>query len=184
MSGMARLSDDIAYGLEGGSPLDAGYCPDPENPRYLAPDAYVLRDLASPSHPAIAREHGITTQYVCVHGRDDASCPFADKQRMTEAFEAAGIAVDTHFIGEAHVDGEVVKDTGHSVGDRTRMVFRFADRYLKQDSEEMRRLEGLPDFVQGGEIRLSTPTGAYVIDHGASAGSTGRFEPARKAREE
>lgn len=184
MSGMARLSDDIAYGLEGGSSLDAGYSRDPEEPRYLAPDAQVLRDVAYEPHLAVAKDLGTKTQYVCVHGRDDVVCPFADKQRMTEAFKAAGLVVDAHFIADADVDGEVVKDTGHSVGDRTRMVFRFADRYLDVDSPEMRRLEGPPDFVRGGEVRLPTPTGAYVIDHSAPVGPTGRFEPARRERDE
>lgn len=176
LSGMARLNDDIAYGLEGGSTLDAGYSRDPEDPRYLAPGAQALRDVAYRPHLEAAQALGTKTQYVCVHGSEDAICPFADKQRMTDAMKSAGFAVDEYFIGAADVDGGVITDTGHTVGDRTRMVFRFADCYLKPDSPDLRRIEGPPDFLRCGEVRLPTPCGAYVIDHGAPDGPTGRFE--------
>ena len=50
MCGMAKLSDDIAFGIEGGSSLNAGYSQDPESPEYLTPDAQALRDLGNPTH--------------------------------------------------------------------------------------------------------------------------------------
>ncbi|MCP4644218.1 MAG: DUF2920 family protein [bacterium] len=174
--GMAELADDIAYGEPGRTHLNARYSRDPESPQYLSPDGQALRHVGNPDHLAVMKALGNETKLLVVHGVDDASCPFEDKKRMVDHMIAAGLDVEPHYITKADVDGEIVKSAGHSLGDRTRIVFKFADRYLLPDSSERLIRKGKTDFERRDEeVRYETANGAYVISY-TNGYPVGRFE--------
>jgi len=174
--GMAKLSDDIAFGLPNGTRLNAGYSRDPQSDRYLTKDAQALRFVGHPGHLATMRQLGNTAKLIVVHGATDDICPVADAREMVADMQAAGFDVEPHFITQADLDGKALKSTGHPLGDRTLIVFRFADKYLLPDSPDALRREGPADFERkDSEVRYSTANGVYVIDY-VSGCPVGRFE--------
>lgn len=176
LCGMARLSDDIAFGLKQHSSLNARYSPDPESPNYLNPDAQAIRDPGHPAHAATMKSLGNTCRVISVHGVDDTSCPVEDKRRMIENLKTAGLDAVGHFITEDDVDGSTVQNTGHALGDRTAIVLRFAKSLLQPDGPDALRRAGRPDFEQrDASVRYATPNGVYVIDYGTGY-PVGRFE--------
>lgn len=163
LCGMARLSDDIAFNLEGGSNLNAGYSQDPESPRHLTPDEQQIRTPADPAHLARLHELGNSAKIIVVHGAEDHVCPIEDAREMVDTMKRVGLDVDAYFVDQAMLDGEVFTSTGHPLGDRTRIVFQVADPYLLPDSPTMRRLTAPPDFLRNEPITYPTPNGAYTI---------------------
>jgi len=175
MCGMARLTDDIAFGLSGGSRLNAGYRQHPDDPRYLSPDAQGLRFVGHPQHLSTMRRLGNTARIVVVHGTADDVCPVKDAREMIATMQAAGLDVEAHLIGEGDCDGEVFTGTGHSLGDRTRIARRFADKYIAADSPDAVALEGRTDFERRQDIRYRTRNGSFVISY-RQGFPTARFE--------
>lgn len=165
LCGMAKLSDDIAFGLPGRTTLNAGYSRDPASPDYLSPDDQEIRFVGNPAHLKVMKRLGNRAKIIIVHGVDDASCPVSDAREMAANMHQAGLDVEPHFITKADLDGEAVKTTGHALGDRTRIVIRFAARYLSPDSPEalVRRTRG--DFDRRDEIRYPTTGGCFVISY-------------------
>lgn len=174
--GMARLTDDIAFGLEGGSRLDAGYSQDPANPRYLSKDAQALRFVGHPEHLAAMRAIGNTAKIIVAHGATDDVCPIEDAREMVANMEKAGLDVEAIWITDDMIDGETFTSTGHSMGDRTRIVFHAADRYLMPDSPDAMARKGDTDFDRRDEaVRYRTENGEFVISYHAGY-PVGRFE--------
>ncbi len=160
--GMAKLNDDIAYNLPGGSKLNAGYSADLSSLRYLSPGAQLLRYVGNPEHLAVMRALGAEARVVSVHGCSDMTCPVEDKREMTANMRAAGFLVDAHIATEQDVDGVAFTETGHTLGDRTQIVFRYADRYLLPDSPEAAVRRGQTDFERGEDVRY----GEWVVWYG------------------
>ncbi|MBI2424260.1 MAG: DUF2920 family protein [Candidatus Hydrogenedentes bacterium] len=176
LSGMARLSDDVAFNFPAGSELNAGYSRDPRSPRYLHPDGQLLRDLVYLPHLLRMKELGNNAKIVTVHGVEDTTCPFEDKRDMVDVMGRAGLDVVPHFIDAAQVDNEVFTDAAHSLGDRTRIVQRVADTWLNPASATCLRRQGPNDFdLRDGQVRYEGPTGAYIIGYEAGY-PVGRFE--------
>jgi predicted esterase len=175
MCGMARLSDDIAYNLPGGSSLNARYSADPDSPHFLTPDEQQLRDVGDPAQLAVARKLGNTCKVIVVHGTTDTSCLVEDAQRMVENMRKAGFDVEGHFITDQDLDGKALKTTGHALGNRTLIVFRKGDAYLLPDSPQTLRRKTKTDFELREEVRYPTAGGAFVISYKAGF-PVGRFE--------
>ena len=177
MCGMKKLSDDIAFNLPGGSPLNARWQQDGSSPYYLSPDAQELRYVGHPGHLSQMQQLGHQTQVVVVHGTDDATCPFPDAEEMAAAMKAAGISLDTYFLKKEDLDGKIFRSTGHALGDRTEIVFRTGGDYLTVTGEKARRRVGKDDFDRRDElVRYATPNGTWVISYAAGF-PVGRFEP-------
>jgi len=178
LSGPAYLSDDIAFGLPGGSRVNAGYSRDPRSPNYLSKNEQQIRDTGHATHATLMKKLGNRCRVVVCHGMDDASCSASDKKRAVANMEAAGLEVDAHYITKDDVDGTLLRNSGHSVGNRTSLLTHFAGRYLSPDSKEMRRTTGRCDFeLRDDKVSYETDTGRYVISykHGYPVGS---FVPA------
>lgn len=175
MCGMKKLSDDIAFGLPGGSDLNARYRRDPAHPYYLSRDEQELRWLANPGHLRAMAALGARTKIVTVHGVDDTTCPFADAQEFAAAAKDAGLDVEPHFIAKKDLDGKVFTGTGHSLGDRTEIVFRVAGDYLRATGPDSHRWEGPSDFHRREEVRYRTTNGQFVVSYAAGF-PVGRFE--------
>lgn len=166
LSGMASLTDDMAYNLPGGAALNARYSRDPASPAFLTPGGQQIRDLGNPAHLAIQKQAGCTCKVVMIHGADDAPCPAEDKRRVAEAMRAAGLDAVPHILTKDDVDGTIVKNCGHSIGDRTALLQAFAGECIKPDSPAHCELPGPCDFERGEDITYPTSDGAYTISFG------------------
>ncbi len=177
LSGMAKLADDIAFGLPGRTRLNAGYGRDPQSKRYLTPDDQALRYVGFPSHAEMMKRLGNTAKVIVVHGEEDESCPVEDAKEMVENLRRAGLEVMPHFVAKADVDGAVLKNCGHSLGDRTLILQRFADEFLLPGGPAAARRKGNGDFECRDEsVRYTTANGCFVVSY-AQGFPVGRFEP-------
>lgn len=176
LSGMAKLSDDIAYNLPGGSSLNARYSRDPDSPNYLSADAQQLRFVGDPDHLQTMRFLGNASKIVVIHGLDDTTCPAEDAQEMVRNMKAAGLDVEPHFIDQSQIDGKVIKNTGHSLGNRTLILQKLADHYFTPGDPKALRRSGKTDFDHRDElVRYRTPSGHFIISY-ADGYPVGRFE--------
>ncbi|MBI1311708.1 DUF2920 family protein [bacterium] len=172
MCGMAKLSDDIAFNLPGGSGLNARWSRDPDSPNWLSPADQELRFIAKSEHLTVMSRLKTATKIVVVHGVDDATCPFADKQELVANMQAAGLDVEPHFISNDDLDGTVFTSSGHALGNRTEIVFRVAGKYLEPGAKTSLSRRRPTDFerrdaqvgypVTGGEFVISYETGYPV----------------------
>ncbi|MCL4693300.1 MAG: DUF2920 family protein [Candidatus Hydrogenedentes bacterium] len=174
--GMPKLSDDVAFNLDGGSRLNAGYSPDPDDPRYLNADAQAIRFVGHPEHSRTMNALGNGCKIVIVHGTTDDACLVSDAREMAANMADAGLDVEPHFIEEADLDGEILKTTGHSLGDRTEIVEKFAGEYLAPDGSDA-LVRGTPSDLESRDenVRYETVNGTFVISY-ASGYPVGRFE--------
>jgi hypothetical protein len=179
LSGMCKLSDDIAFHRPGGSSLNARYSPLPDHIHFLTKDAQALRFLGHPQHLKQMEALGNTAQIVVSHGTSDTTCPIADAREMVANLQTAGFAIDAHFISDADIDGKTITNTGHSVGNRTLLVNKFAAKYLLVNSPQAATRKGKTDFEHRDElVKYRTPNGFYIISYKHKY-PVGRFEPTR-----
>ncbi len=179
-SGMARLTDDIAFGLDGGSRLNAGYQRDPKHPHHLTRDAQLLRFVGYPPHLKTMRALGNRCKVVISHGSADHVCPIEDAREMARNMKRAGFDVEAHFITKKDLDGKVFQNTGHGVGNRTLIVDAFAGKYLRPDGDDVLVRSYPCDFdLRDEKVRYAGPNGAFVISYCAGY-PVGRFEPNKK----
>jgi predicted esterase len=176
LCGMKRLSDDLAFDLPGGSPLNARYRRDPASPYYLPPDRQELHFLGHPGHLRVMRTLGGTAKVISVHGQDDTVCPFADAREFAANARAAGLDLETWHLNAELLDGKVFTDTGHALGDRSLIVGRVAGHYLRPGAPAALRRAGPTDFERREVIRYPTVKGAYALDY-REGFPVGRFEP-------
>jgi len=165
LSGMNKLSDDIAFNLPGGTRLNARWSRDPNNSNYLSPDHQEIRFVGHPAHVATMKKLGASSKILVVHGVDDAACLFRDAQEMVTNMRTAKLDVEPYFISKDKVDGQVFTNTGHSLGNRTDIVFHVATKYLSPNSPHTLRRQGPSDFERRDEIRYRTTNGEFVISY-------------------
>ena len=164
LSGMASLTDDIAYNMPGGSALNARYSRDPASSQYLTKGMQEIRDIGNPAHLAEMAKLGNGCQVVMIHGDDDPYCLITDTQRVAAAMQAAGLKVETHFFAKTDIDGKIVKNTGHSIGNRTTLLVTFAGDYLTPGNAKMCRLTSGSDFARRDKVTYDTSDARYSMD--------------------
>lgn len=177
LCGMKKLSDDIAFNLPGGSDLNARWSRDSSSKNHLTLDEQELRFVGHPDHLAEMKRLGATSRLVVVHGVDDTTCPYADAVQMVDLMRAAKLDVEPYWVTKELLDGKIFLSTGHSLGDRTQIVFKVAGGLLASDGTTGRRRSGLTDFDRREAIRYRTTHGTYVIDYAAGY-PVSRFEKA------
>lgn len=69
-----------------------------------------------------------------IHGEDDPYCLASDKHCVVDAMSTAGLDVEPHFITKADVDGKLVTNSEHQLGERTYLLNHFAGKYLSPQS--------------------------------------------------
>ncbi|MCC6699235.1 MAG: DUF2920 family protein [Candidatus Hydrogenedentes bacterium] len=176
LSGMAKLSNDVAFNLPGGSVLNAAYSADPDSPNYLSADAQSIRFIGNPAHLKKMKALGNSAKVVAIHGTQDVYCLPGDAREMAVNMAAAGLDVDAHFITEADVDGVAIKASDHSLGDRTEIVLKYAARYLEPGGPDAVVRKTSSDFdLRDTAVRYDTPNGAYAISY-ADGLPVGTFE--------
>lgn len=178
LSGLASLTDNVAFGSDDGRDVRAGYSRDPQSPNYLPAHAQEIRDPGKPEHVQLMKSLGNAATVVTVHGVDDASCPVADKRRVLDAMLAQGFDVQANYVAAADIDGQLIIDSGHSIGNRTQLLIKFADKYLLPGSPAVRRTIGASDFERRDrQVRYPTDQGDYLIDY-TQGYPTAHFHPA------
>ena len=95
---------------------------------------------------------------------------------MVQNMVQVGLDVESYFLTPDMIDGAIFQTTGHALGDRTKIVFHVADRYLLPTSPDRLRRPGKTDFEMRDElVRYDTPGGRFVISYGDGAPHV-RFE--------
>ena len=102
---------------------------------------------------------------VVIHGEDDPVCLAADKHRVVDAMRAAGLDVESHFITKADIDGKLITNSAHQIGERTYLLMNFAGKYLSPKSDQMRQLTKPNDFDRRGVVAYPTSTGRHSISY-------------------
>jgi len=174
--GMTKLSDDIAFGLRAGSNLNARWSKLPGKPNYLRSDEREIRAMDNPLHLAEMKKLGHTAKIIVVHGIDDVTAPFVDAKELVEAMKAANLDVEAVYVNKSHVDGKVYTDSAHTLGSRTEIVFRVADKFIRNGLTTMHDRKTSTDFFRRDEIKYDTTNGAYVISY-EKGFPVGKFVP-------
>jgi len=176
MCGMKKLSDALAYKLAGSGGLDGRWSRDPKSPLYLSPSAQEIRFVGHPVHLAEMKRLGTSAKIVTVHGVDDLTC-LADGREMVANMQHAGLDVVPVWVTKELVDGVHFLNTGHSMGNRTKIPGHVAGKWLLPDGPDSLSRKTKTDFERREDIRYATTDGAYVISYAAGY-PVGRFEPA------
>lgn len=180
LSGMAKLSDDMAFNLPGGSSLNAQYSRDSKNPAYLSADAQQLRFIGYPEHLQTMHLLGNTCKVIVVHGMEDTTCPVEDAQELVDNLKGAKLNVDSHFVAQSLVDGKLYRNANHSLGNRTQILQHVADDYLSPKSPRTLHRAVKSDYDLRDElVRYRTHNGQFVISY-QQGYPIGRFEVARR----
>ncbi len=174
--GMPRLSDDIAFHLPGGSSLNARYSQDQKSDNYLTPGAEEIRYIGNPAHLKLMKDRGHAAKVIIIHGTGDTACPFADAQQMYQNMEAAQLDVEAKFVTPADIDNVVFKSTGHSLGDRTKMMIKYGSDYIIPGREKFRLRTSPTDFELKQDVLYPTSDGRYIISYTDGVPAI-RFEP-------
>ncbi len=176
MCGMCKFSDDIAFGLPGGSNLNARWHREKSHPNFLTTDDREIRLIGNPPHLAEMKRLGHSAKIIVVHGKDDSTSPFADAKEMVELMKVAKFDVEPFFVSKSDVDGKTFTSTDHSLGQRTEIVFRVGEKYLRPGSTTFLERKTSSDFYRREEIKYETTNGTYLISY-ESGFPVGRFEP-------
>ena len=165
-SAMPRLTDDVAFGLEGGSYLNAGYSKNPNHPYYLHPAAQDIRDIGNPTHAKTMVALGNEARIIIVHGAADEVCLTGAMDEVIENLKKTTLNLTYHRIDNTTVqEYPVYKNTGHSIGDRTQMLFHVADPFLKLDNAAMLRCATPSDSESRDQVQYTVPGGTWIIDY-------------------
>lgn len=176
ISGMAKLNDDFAFGLPGGTKIDAGYSRDPRKPNYLSPDQQAIRCPGDLGHLKTMKALGNSSKIIVIHGVDDIACPVSDAREMVANMRAAGLNIGPHFVTQADCNGQPFKDTGHNLADRTKVALHFGDEFINPTSPKLKVRPGPCDFKRRDEqVQFKTPNGHFIISY-AKGYPVGRFE--------
>lgn len=158
LSGMASLS-----AAAGNVYREARYSDVPSNAAYASPDMQEIRDIGNPRHLALMKSWGNACRVIVIQGEDDTSCFASDKKRALAVMRTAGMDVEPHFIVKADVDGKLIRDSGHQLGERTALLLHFASSSLTSGSDRLKRLTGPSDFERREILRYPTAHGAYIV---------------------
>ncbi len=170
LCGMPGLTDDIAFGI---GVLNAGYSKDPQSPKYLTKAMQEIRDPGNTDHLKLQKKWQPANKVVIVHGLDDKSCNPADKMVIAANMVRTGFRPDTHFLTENDVDGKIVQNTRHAIGNRPEVISKFGGEYISE-SGKYPALNTKNDFDSKHEIVYPVTGGKYIISY--KAAPTIRFE--------
>lgn len=166
LCGMAKLSDDIAFDLPGGSSLNARYSRDPTSPNFLSRDRQELHFVGHPHHLARQKELGHQARIHVIHGANDDVCPIADAREMIANFETSRLPVVPVIVDDKRLDGKVFTSTGHALGDRTEIVLKVGGTGLEPGHPQALVRTGPTDFERRDDkVRYRTSRGEWVVSY-------------------
>ena len=136
MCGMPGLTEDIAFGRGN---LNAGYSQDPKSSKFLTAAMREIRDPGNPHHLARQKKVNPNNKVVIVHGQDDCYCSVVDKITIFKNMIKAGFRPSGYFLTESDIDGKVITTTGHAIGNRLKVIERYAGRFLEENGDFSRK---------------------------------------------
>ncbi len=159
--GMPGLTDEIAFGKGN---LNAGYSDDPESPKFLTKAMQEIRDPGHLPHLRTFKKINPNNKVVIVHGQDDYSCAVVDKIRIFKNMVKTGFRPSAYFLTESDVDGEVITTSGHAVGDRLKVIVRYAGQFLEENGAFSAEVSGPNDFEKAEKVEFPCTNGKYIVD--------------------
>ncbi|MEZ6048266.1 MAG: hypothetical protein R3C11_22365 [Planctomycetaceae bacterium] len=84
---------------------------------------------------------------------------------MVENMQQAGLKVEPFFVKDSDLDGKVFTSTGHSLGNRSKMMLQYGQKYLNPDSDDYFERPTETDFELREEIVYPTSDGRYIISY-------------------
>jgi len=160
LCGMPGLTNDIAFGV---GRLNAGYSRDQNSPKYLTKAMQEIRDPGYLPHLAIQKKVNPRNKVVIVHGLDDTHCNPADKMLIASNMVRAKFRPDTYFLTPAFVDGKIIKNTSHAIGNRPEVIARFGGCYLSENGSFAAQITGKSDLDARHDVVYPVTGGKYII---------------------
>ena len=75
----------------------------------------------------------------------------------------AGFRPDTHFLTLNDVDGKIIKNTGHSIGNRPEIIAKFGGAYIAENGKFPALLAQPSDLDTADEVTYPVTGGKYII---------------------
>lgn len=163
--GVSGLTDDVAYGMDERCRLNAGYSRDKNHPNYLTVDQRDIRDIGFLEHLKVMKSFNQEAKIISCHGVNDSSCLVEHKKRIVENMQQVGLDIEAHFFTDEDIDGEVITNSEHGLGDRTKILMRYADSYLLEESPQLKLNQQMNDFDRADQVNYKTQNGNFVIDY-------------------
>ncbi|MBN9694136.1 MAG: prolyl oligopeptidase family serine peptidase [Verrucomicrobia bacterium] len=176
LSGMTRLTDDIAFNEPGGSPLNARWSRDSASANYLSEEQQFIRYVGYPLHLRQMKSWGTSAEVVVIHGVDDPTCPVADARDLVAQFQAVGLKIRGVWVDTSQLNGAPFRSSDHALGDRTEIVRSVAGAGLRPGTAESWRRSGPSDFQRREDLKFLTYRGRFVISY-RDGFPVGRWEP-------
>jgi len=131
----------------------------PGEPTFFGPDRALIRDTVYDDHLAvIADASSQTCQFRMIHSTvDRVSSPYL-KARQRDLLKARGFDVRLDVIGEADVDGKLIKSADHGMGIALNLLF---DRYYPTMSRKVSK----NDRERGTELIFQGPKLSYALTY-------------------
>jgi predicted esterase len=162
MCGMPGLTEDIAFGRGN---LNAGYSRDPKSPKFLTTAMREIRDPGNLLHLRRQKKSNPNNKVVIVHGQDDCYCSVVDKITIFENMIKADFRPSGYFLTKSDIDGEVITTTGHAIGNRLKVIERYAGRFLKENGDFSRETIEANNFEKAEKVEFPCTGGKYIVDY-------------------
>ena len=131
----------------------------PGEPTFFGPDRALIRDTAYSDHlSVIADASSKACQFRMIHSSADRVSPPYLKTRQHDALKANGFDVQLDVIGEADVDGKLIKSADHGMGIALNLLF---DRYYPTISRKVSK----NDRERGTELIFEGPKLSYALTY-------------------
>lgn len=144
------------------------YSPDANAENYYSRDMYDIRNLGDLRHLAIMRQANPSCKIVMFHGQNDHTEPIGDKARVYAQMLDAGINASFCAFSQDDVDGKILVDTGHNLGNNKRLLEHFCDKFITPGSALLKTTKIPNDFERRQKVIYPTANGQYIIDYGQS----------------
>ena len=169
MAPLVKLSEDIALGLPGNSPLNARW-------GALPPEHAEIRFVGNPGHLKAMRKLKTQAQVVLVHGVNDRIAPFEETQELHGLMELARLPVTPFWVTAQQLDGLVFSDDAHTLGHRTLISIAAGSTILRAVRK------GKTDFERRDtSVRYTVTGGSWTVNHrGAASVSFTRKRSSRR----
>jgi len=132
---------------------------------YYTDDMLELRNIGQHEHLRIAKQKGPERVILIFQGIDDKIVPAAGKAWVQYHMLLNGVHSKMYLFHKEDIDGDVILNTDHAIGNRQKIFEKFADKYLKEDSHFMVTTSYPNDFEAKSIINYPTNNGSYLINY-------------------
>lgn len=142
------------------------YSADENSPAFYDEGMFEIRNLLNADHLALMNRIGADQNIVMLHGIDDHVVPVTQKSLLFHNMLQAGHHCEFFLFYNEHVDGCLITETGHTIGDRPRLFEKYVGHYIDESSPHSKFTSYPNDFVQKNTLVYPVSNGKYVMDYG------------------